>query len=83
MQCVLFVLSHLSVSQSHRQRVHFSMFNSSPCWFQPLLLDLESIFLSIPPSPSFLMNDSDDFRPEASGNLCGHHLSDELSLGSF
>ncbi|XP_056875147.1 F-BAR domain only protein 2 isoform X11 [Takifugu flavidus] len=32
----------------------------------PASTDLESIFLSIPPSPSFLMNDSDDFRPEAS-----------------
>lgn len=62
---------------------YISMFNSSTCWFQPLLLDLESIFLSIPPSPSFLMNDSDDFRPEASGNLCEHHLSGELSLGYF
>ncbi|XP_041815579.1 F-BAR domain only protein 2 isoform X4 [Chelmon rostratus] len=28
--------------------------------------DLASIFLSIPPSPSFLMNDSDVFLPEAS-----------------
>ncbi|XP_056875138.1 F-BAR domain only protein 2 isoform X3 [Takifugu flavidus] len=34
----------------------------------PASTDLESIFLSIPPSPSFLMNDSDDFRPEASAN---------------
>lgn len=34
-----------------------------------LLLDLASIFLSIPPSPSFLMNDSDVFLPEASGKM--------------
>lgn len=39
--------------------------------FELLSLDLASIFLSIPPSPSFLTNDSDVFLPEASGkNVC-------------
>ncbi|XP_029371103.1 uncharacterized protein LOC115051684 [Echeneis naucrates] len=34
--------------------------------FELLLLDLASVFLSFPPSPPFLMNDSDVFLPEAS-----------------
>ncbi|XP_027137849.1 F-BAR domain only protein 2 isoform X5 [Larimichthys crocea] len=34
--------------------------------FSSSTTDLASIFLSIPPSPSFLMNDSDVFLPEAS-----------------
>lgn len=48
------------------------------CCFQLLLLDLESIFLSIPPSPPFLMNDSDDFEPEASGKMRELHSSGDL-----
>lgn len=46
--------------------------------FELLLLDLASVFLSIPPSPSFLMNDSDVFLPEAPGKTsvcCLHHTA--------
>lgn len=61
---------------------HFSVMmplSVSPGWilhsFEPLLVDLASLFLSIPPSPSFLMNDSDVFLPDASGKkMCVHSL---------
>lgn len=50
-------------------------------FFTLLSLDLASIFLSIPSSPSFLMNDSDVFLPEASGKMCPrcvYHLKGKL-----
>lgn len=44
-----------------------------PCLFYSFelsLLDLASVFLSIPPSPSSLMNGSEVVLPEASGTEC-------------
>lgn len=55
-------------------------------FFTLLSLDLASIFLSIPSSPSFLMNDSDVFLPEASGKTCPRsicHLKGELVAENF
>lgn len=50
--------------------------------FELFLLDLASIFLSIPPSPSLLMNDSDVFLPETAGNMCGPVLGQNLKHSS-
>lgn len=45
--------------------------------FEHLLLDLASVFRSIPPSsPSSVMNESDVFLPEASGTKCVAHSLD-------
>lgn len=74
--------------------VHVTVVCSWIMWFFILLLffftllslDLASIFLSIPSSPSFLMNDSDVFLPEASGKMCPrsiYHLRGELVVENF
>lgn len=61
-------------------KIHLSIcitwFNIGLISFYLPLLELASVFLSISPSPSFLMNDSDVSLPEASGKTCETHLSD-------
>lgn len=64
-----FALFAFFLLQCHCLGLNYLMF-CLICLFELLLLDLASIFLSIPPSPSFLMNDSDVFLPEASGKKC-------------
>lgn len=66
-----FILMPLSLNY-----VCFTGFDLFIHLFELLLLDLASIFFSIPPSPSFLMNDSDVSLPEASGKMCEPRLSD-------